>query len=502
MRRVLPILSALLLACVAGAPCAWAQAEDPPAPDTSSLVLPAPDAATVAAVVAANPGAALPLVASAVARDPAIAPDLVAKVIAALSGRNDADEAGRIAAAASSIAPALAPRIVGAAVGAASLAAGRAVKPYPGTTPSDAAQAALAASATAAATVAQAVIAAIGETTDAHVTADAAAAITREAVAASMTATATAASEAARAAGATPGEATALGAKAARLAAEMVTQAIIAAATTATQKAAASDASALAARTNASPEAAAATAAAAASLVADRVTRAAVAASGSAESASGVADAAQRQTSRSVSAVATTAASSAGASPEAAQRIGDRAGARSDGAADGVAGPALARPGGAPALGTETLSLSPASPADIARGSGSLLDHPERAVPAIFAMLAFVTVVGLALPWLQPDIFKSRLKLINERRGALSQQRKQRLEAERHSLRRLTSGREDFMRVVLEKLKVKNITEQPELRKKLVRAGYRSPQAAITLTFLRLALPLALAGVLALLLFG
>ena len=83
--------------------------------------------------------------------------------------------------------------------------------------------------------------------------------------------------------------------------------------------------------------------------------------------------------------------------------------------------------------------------------SDSLLDHPEKTVPAIFAMLAFVTVVGLALPWLQPDIFKSRLKIINQKRGELSQQRRERLERARPSLRRLTSGRENFMRTVLEK---------------------------------------------------
>ncbi len=128
--------------------------------------------------------------------------------------------------------------------------------------------------------------------------------------------------------------------------------------------------------------------------------------------------------------------------------------------------------------------------------------NPQTLIPLIFAALAFLTVVGLGLPWLQPDIFKSRLKIINQKRGELSQQRRQRLEAQRPSLRRLTSGRENFMRTVLEKLNIKNLAEQPELRKKLIRAGYRSPQAIITFTFLRLALPLGLAGFSALLLFG
>jgi tight adherence protein C len=128
--------------------------------------------------------------------------------------------------------------------------------------------------------------------------------------------------------------------------------------------------------------------------------------------------------------------------------------------------------------------------------------NPQTVVPLIFAALAFLTVIGLGLPWIEPDIFKSRLKVINQKRGELSQQRRQRLDAQRPSLRRLATSRENFMRTVLEKLNIKNLAEQPQLRKKLIRAGYRSPQAIITFTFLRLALPFALGGFGALLLFG
>ena len=81
-----------------------------------------------------------------------------------------------------------------------------------------------------------------------------------------------------------------------------------------------------------------------------------------------------------------------------------------------------------------------------------MFDHPETLIPLIFAVLAFLTVIGLGLPWLEPDIFASRLKIINQRRGELSQQRKQRLDQARPSLRRMTSGRVNFMRIVLEKL--------------------------------------------------
>ena len=132
-----------------------------------------------------------------------------------------------------------------------------------------------------------------------------------------------------------------------------------------------------------------------------------------------------------------------------------------------------------------------------------MFDDPTTLLPAVLALLAFLTVIGLGLPWLQQDIFATRLKVITQRRGELSLQRKQRLEQQRPSLRRaVASGRVNLMRAVIEKLKLNTIMEQPELRRKLVRAGKRSQPALVTFTFLRIALPFAFGGFAALLLFG
>ena len=131
----------------------------------------------------------------------------------------------------------------------------------------------------------------------------------------------------------------------------------------------------------------------------------------------------------------------------------------------------------------------------------SALRDPNVIVPLVFSVLAFLTVIGLGLPWLQPDMFAARLKVIKRRREELSQQRRQRLEQPRPAFRRL-SGRVDFMRMVLERLNLKNLTEQPELKKKLVRAGWRGPAPLITFSFLRLVLPLGAAGVTLLFLLG
>jgi tight adherence protein C len=138
-----------------------------------------------------------------------------------------------------------------------------------------------------------------------------------------------------------------------------------------------------------------------------------------------------------------------------------------------------------------------------ADGATGFLDNPAKIVPAILGILAFVTVIGIALPWLEPDIFASRLKIINQRRGELSQQRKKRLEQRRPSLRvAVASNRVNVMRAIIDKLRLNNIMEQPALKKKLVRAGKRSQQALITYTFLRIALPFGFCGFTALLVFG
>ena len=126
---------------------------------------------------------------------------------------------------------------------------------------------------------------------------------------------------------------------------------------------------------------------------------------------------------------------------------------------------------------------------------------PTIVVPLIFSALAFLTVIGVAMPWLQPDLFANRLRFIKKQRDELSRQRRQRLEQQRPSLR-VQSARVDFMRKVLERLNIKNLAEQTEFKKQLVRAGWRGPAPLITFTFLRLVLPLAAGGFAALLLFG
>jgi tight adherence protein C len=562
MRRALAfaVFAFALFAAAPGQAQDVTQADENPPPS-----FPLPRVRDVARAAAASPLNADQVVAAAIARNPSQAADIEAAAISALPvGRNFDDIAARIAAAAGSTAPQYAPDVTGAAVGAAARTAAKSVRIRPDMDPGQAVQATLTASATAAAQVTQAIIVGIAQLPDTPVTASVAAAITRRAVEATMRATSAAATEAAQKAGAAPDEAAMLAAQAARLSATTVTQSAIAAATAAVQAAAQNDGEAARERVTAPPQTVAETSAAAASTVADSVTRAAVSASVAEDpaapvaTASAVTDAAAASSSTAVSSAASDAAAAAGASPDETQRIAQAAGvqaeqrvsraaaeatvtsvpnvSRSKGAA--AAGPALAggidglkrareRSADASGNGGEASAASrtelvtreaaaltaPSATRPIpqgaggatgthAAGDGSVLSNPALLLPYLIAILAVVVVLGLALPWLEPDIFASRLKSLAAKRSELSQQRRQRLEAERPQFRRMVSQRQNFMRTVLEKLNVKNLTEQPELRKKLIRAGYRSVQAVITFTFLRLALPLGLGAFSALLLFG
>ncbi|MGQ0663787.1 MAG: type II secretion system F family protein [Pseudomonadota bacterium] len=126
--------------------------------------------------------------------------------------------------------------------------------------------------------------------------------------------------------------------------------------------------------------------------------------------------------------------------------------------------------------------------------------NPEIMIPLAMSVLAFVTVMGIALPFLQRDALDARLKVITDRRRELGNQARERM-VKRPSWRQPQTGRVGFMKMVLERLNLKKLAEQPELRKKLIRAGLRGQGPLITFTFMRFALPIGFAGFTAFILF-
>lgn len=120
----------------------------------------------------------------------------------------------------------------------------------------------------------------------------------------------------------------------------------------------------------------------------------------------------------------------------------------------------------------------------------------------LFSALAFVTVIGLALPFIAKDQVQERIKLLSERREELRRQMRARLEQKKRSVRELQTGRVGLMKAVIDKLNLNAMLEQPKLKQKLLQAGWRGQAPKITFTFLRLALPLVFGGAALLLLFG
>jgi tight adherence protein C len=127
--------------------------------------------------------------------------------------------------------------------------------------------------------------------------------------------------------------------------------------------------------------------------------------------------------------------------------------------------------------------------------------EPQNMIALLISATAFFTVLGILLPFVERNTFGSRLKAITQRRDELTREQRERL-AKRPTLRQQMTGRVGLMKAVLEKLNLKTMMEQPDLRKKLLMAGRRSNAALITFTFARISLPLVAAAFTALLAFG
>jgi tight adherence protein C len=129
------------------------------------------------------------------------------------------------------------------------------------------------------------------------------------------------------------------------------------------------------------------------------------------------------------------------------------------------------------------------------------LADPTFLVPLLTSAAAFFAVLGLLLPLIQRSPYGSRLRAITERRNELTAAARKRLE-KRPTLRQQMSARVSLMKAVLERLNMRDLMEQPALRKRMLQAGRRSNQTVVTFAFTQLALPVVLAAVAALVLFG
>jgi tight adherence protein C len=114
-------------------------------------------------------------------------------------------------------------------------------------------------------------------------------------------------------------------------------------------------------------------------------------------------------------------------------------------------------------------------------------DVPTIIVCVVF-VAAFASVLAVSSLFLQNDKFAARRRAVAERRDLLQVQQRENFSQRK----RLQPGRsESWMRAVIVKLKLQDMLEAKELKRRLVQAGWRKNSAPVTFIFARLVTPIA-----------
>jgi tight adherence protein C len=122
-----------------------------------------------------------------------------------------------------------------------------------------------------------------------------------------------------------------------------------------------------------------------------------------------------------------------------------------------------------------------------------LLFDPSFVATVIAAVAAFATIVTIGLPMMEKNALGTRMKAVSERREELRARHHAALK-EKGSKRALRSEPVSFMKQVVDRLKLSNILESPDLRDKLARAGFRGQGPVVTFLFFRFVMPILVFG--------
>ena len=118
----------------------------------------------------------------------------------------------------------------------------------------------------------------------------------------------------------------------------------------------------------------------------------------------------------------------------------------------------------------------------------STLFESETIILLLSAIVAFASVMAFVLPFIKRNKGDARRREIAERRNELS--REQREELARKRSRERPLARVNMMKQLLERFNLSRLAASPELRRKLMIAGYRQQSAVLTFIFLRFGLAL------------
>ena len=113
-----------------------------------------------------------------------------------------------------------------------------------------------------------------------------------------------------------------------------------------------------------------------------------------------------------------------------------------------------------------------------------MFDDPETAMVTLASLGAFAAIMIMALPFLARDNRSSRMKSVSRHRQVMADT--QRDELAKTSQLRKPSVRVDFIKNLLGRFKLANMTSSRDLKNKLAAAGWRHPSAAVFFVFTRL----------------
>jgi tight adherence protein C len=105
-------------------------------------------------------------------------------------------------------------------------------------------------------------------------------------------------------------------------------------------------------------------------------------------------------------------------------------------------------------------------------------------VTVLVAVACFATIVTFGLPLLEGRSLSSRMKAVSEKR--------EELRAKHHATlgkRSLRSEPVNFMKQTVDRFKLANLMESPDIRDKLLQAGYRGQAPMVTFLFFRFVMP-------------
>ncbi|MEM7123159.1 MAG: type II secretion system F family protein [Pseudomonadota bacterium] len=126
----------------------------------------------------------------------------------------------------------------------------------------------------------------------------------------------------------------------------------------------------------------------------------------------------------------------------------------------------------------------------------------QNIIIALSTFGAFIAIIAIAMPFMERDSFGSRLKAVSRRREELQSAQRQKFAKSQQASLRHRQRHAGWMSEVLKRLNLIEKARSPELRMKLMQAGFRGQGPIVVYLFMRIALPIVFASVAALLMFS